>query len=56
MGYDSLIMGLRDDDMIRKEFSIPDDYVIMPIIALGKADGPQLNLKRKELNEVLKIK
>ena len=56
MGYDSLIMGLRDDNMIRKDFAIPDDYIIMPIIALGKAEGPQLNLRRKELDEVIKIK
>lgn len=56
LGYDTLVMGLRDVDKIREYFAIPDDEVIMPVIAIGKrAVEPNLN-KRKEVEEVLKIK
>lgn len=56
LGYDTLIMGLRDEDRLRQLFSIPDDEIMLPVIAIGKA-GKELNLNpRKQLDEVLKIK
>ena len=56
LGYDTLIMGLRDVDRLRKYFSIPEDEIVMPVIAIGRKakDG---NLRpRKSLDEVLFIK
>lgn len=56
LGYDTLIMGLRDEDRLRKYFSIPDDEIMLPVIAIGKK-AKELNLNpRKEIKEVLNIK
>ncbi len=56
LGYDTLIMGLRDVKAIREYFEIPEDEIIMPVIAIGKRDG-DVNLRpRKELDEILKIR
>ena len=56
LGYDTLIMGLRDEAKLRQIFSIPDDEIMLPVIAIGKADGELVNRPRKTLTEVLKIK
>lgn len=56
LGYDTLIMGLRDEKRIREYFKIPDDEIMMPIIAIGKRDGEAKLAKRKALDDVLKIK
>lgn len=56
LGYDTLIMGLRDEDGLRRIFDIPEDEIMLPVIAIGKASKqPNLN-PRKQLEEVLKIK
>lgn len=56
MGYDTLIMGLRDEKELRKYFSIPEDEIMLPVIAIGKkASTLKLN-PRKDITEVLKIK
>ena len=56
MGFDTLIMGLRDVKAIASYFEIPEDEQILSVIAIGKGDGePRLNT-RKELSEFLKIK
>ena len=56
LGYDTLIMGLRDEAKLRQTFSIPNDEIMLPVIAIGKADGELVNRPRKALTEVLKIK
>ncbi|MBR5341690.1 MAG: nitroreductase family protein [Erysipelotrichaceae bacterium] len=56
LGYDTLIMGLRDSDAIREYFAIPEDEIIMAVIAIGKrAAEPKFN-PRKNLEDILKIK
>lgn len=56
LGYDTLIMGLREEDALRKIFNIPEDEIILPIIAIGKR-AKDLNLNpRKNIEEVLVIK
>ena len=56
MGYDTLIMGLRDTEALKKYFAIPDDEIIMPVIAIGKRDGDAVFRPRKTLEEILKIR
>lgn len=56
LGYDTLIMGLRDENRLREIFSIPDDEIMLPVIAIGKANVELTNRPRKTLDEVLRIK
>lgn len=56
LGYDTLIMGIRDEEKLRTLFNIPKDEKILPVIAIGKKEKElQLN-PRKDFNEVLYIK
>lgn len=56
LGYDTLIMGLRDEAKLREIFSIPDDEIMLPVIAIGKRNGDLVVKPRKDLSEVLNIK
>ena len=56
LGYDTLIMGLRDEERIREIFSISDDEIMLPVIAIGKRNNNPVNKPRKDLKEVLFIK
>ena len=55
LGYDTLIMGIRDADVLRKELNIPENEAVMSVIAVGKraADAPAR--PRKALDEVVKF-
>ena len=54
-GYDTLIMAMRDEKKIRELLSIPENEVIMSVIAVGKrAKDPNLR-PRKEFDEVNKF-
>ena len=55
LGVDSLIMGIRDSELLREKLSIPDSQEVAAVIALGySAVEPKLN-PRKELEEIYKI-
>ena len=56
MGFDTLIMGLRDADGLRKVLSIPSDETIMSVVALGYGNQQPRRPNRKSLNEILFIK
>ena len=56
MGYDTLIMGIRDDEALRAYFGIPEDEIILPVIAIGKRDIEPNRMVRKELSEILKVR
>ena len=56
LGYDTLIMGLRDENKIRDYFKIPDDEMILPVIAIGKSNGEPRSQARKAIEEILVIK
>ena len=56
LGYDTLIMGLKNNDRLRAYFEIPEDEIIMPVIAIGKAAGENILRPRKTVDEVLNIK
>lgn len=54
-GLDTLIMGIRDAEAIRRVLSIPEEEDVVSVIAIGKRDQEPGTPKRKELNEVVKF-
>ena len=55
MGFDTLIMGMRDADKLRELFSIPENETIMAVIALGyRAAEPRIPT-HKDLDETVKF-
>ena len=55
MGFDTLIMGMRDADKLRELFSIPENETIMAVIALGyRAAEPRIPV-HKDLDEAVKF-
>lgn len=55
LGYDTLIMGLRDEEALIKLFDIPNDEAVMAIIAVGKRTNTPEKPPRKEIDEILKF-
>lgn len=55
-GVDSLIMGLRDSEKLRKALYIPENEIITSVIALGYGNYQIPEIKRKSCEEILKIK
>ena len=56
MGVDTLIMGLRDADGLRRLLDIPNDEVVTSVIALGYGKAVPNRPMRKLLHEILHIK
>ena len=55
MGFDTLIMGMRDAEAIRGYFHIPGEEMITAVIALGyRAEEPRQPVHR-ELDEIAKF-
>ena len=55
MGFDTLIMGMRESDKIRAEFEIPENECIMAVISLGyRAEEPNRPVRR-DLDEIVKF-
>ena len=55
MGFDTLIMGMRDADKLRQLFVIPENETIMAVIALGyRAEEPK-RPGHRELDEIVKF-
>lgn len=55
LGYDTLIMGMRNADALRAELSIPETQKVVAVIALGKRDIDPSMPNHKPLDEILKI-
>jgi len=55
IGLDTLIMGIRDGEALRKELSIPDTEEVVSVIAVGYGNGQKVLHPRKELDEILKM-
>lgn len=53
-GIDSLITGMRDSEILRKVCNIPDDEMIMAVLAFGYRDGEPVFRERKNLDEIRK--
>ena len=54
MGYDTLIMGIRDADVIREKLDIPANEEIMSVIAVGKPAEAPAPRPRKAPDEVIR--
>jgi len=54
-GFDTLIMGMRDSDELRKLFAIPDDECIMAVISLGYRASDPNRPDRKATSEIVKF-
>ena len=55
MGFDTLIMGMRDADALRTLFEIPEDEMVLAVIALGyRAQDPSTPVHRP-LDEIAKF-
>ena len=55
LGYDTLIMGIRDGEKLRNTLQIPQNFSVMSVIALGKRSKDAIKPKRKALSEFAKI-
>ena len=55
MGFDTLIMGMRDAEKLRELFAIPSNETIMAVIALGyRAEEPK-QPGHRDLDEIVKF-
>ena len=55
MGFDTLIMGMREADALRTLFEIPEDEMVLAVIALGyRAQDPSTPVHRP-LDEIAKF-
>ena len=54
-GYDTLIMGIRDADIIRARLNIPENEEIMSVIAVGRRGAEPSMRPRTELDEVVRF-
>ena len=55
MGFDTLIMGMRNADELRKLFDIPENETVLAVIALGyRAQEPNMPVHRP-LDEIAKF-
>ena len=48
-------MGIRDADSIRKLLGIPQEEIIVSVIAIGKAGEEPARPKRREIEEITKF-
>lgn len=55
MGFDTLIMGMRDADGLRSLLGIPDDECIMAVISLGYRAGEPTRPERISPDEMTKF-
>ena len=54
-GFDTLIMGMRDSDGLRKLFNIPDNEEVMAVISLGYRASDPNRPARKALDDIVKF-
>lgn len=55
MGFDTLIMGMREADKLRQLFAIPDGEAVMAVIALGYRKGEPTQPRHKPFDDIVKF-
>jgi len=55
MGFDTLIMGMRDSDAIRACLGIPEDETVMAVIALGYRAQEPSRPQRRPLEDIVRF-
>lgn len=55
MGFDTLIMGMRDAEALRNLFAIPDDETVMAVIALGYRAAEPNRPNHRPLDDIAKF-
>lgn len=55
MGFDTLIMGMRDADKLRALFNIPDNEAVMAVISLGYRKNQPVQPRHRQLDDVVKF-
>lgn len=55
MGFDTLIMGMRDSDGLRAIFGIPEEETVMAVISLGYRASDPATPGHKNLDEIVKF-
>ena len=55
MGYDTLVMGIRDGQALRDILGIPDSQQVGAVIAVGVRETAPEMPKRKDIDSVLKV-
>ena len=55
MGFDTLIMGMRDASALRTLFQIPAEEMVTAVIALGYRAGEPNQPKHRDLDEIAKF-
>lgn len=54
-GYDTLIMGLTNEEGLRELFQIPDTEIFMAVIALGTRSEEPIFRPRKDVKDIYKL-
>ena len=55
LGYDSLIMGIRDGEALRKLLGVPDSQEVVAVISVGKRVEDVEAPKRKPTEDIVKF-
>lgn len=55
MGFDTLIMGMREADKLRELFSIPENEAVMAVIALGYRAAEPVQPRHRPLDDIVKF-
>lgn len=55
LGLGTLVMGIRDEKMLRELLTIPETEDVMAVIAVGTPNVDPIMPKRKDLSEVAKF-
>jgi len=55
-GWDTLIMGMRDVPKVKAILGIPENEILMSVIAVGKSAQKSMKPPRKPVSDVLKVR
>ena len=55
MGFDTLIMGMREADKLRALFAIPENETVMAVISLGYRAAEPMQPRHRPLDEIVKF-